>query len=89
MWDEMLLKVLMQISNVIISKYLQIISAPALGGIQHWTLRSSRGEMQAQPGGNPNKSILILMQNFNELNKASAISSSAAEPISRGLQRSI
>ena len=87
MWDEMLLKVLMQISNVIISKYLQIISAPALGGIQHWTLRSSRGAMQAQPGGNPNKSIL--MQNFNELNKASAISSSAAEPISRGLQRSI
>ena len=87
MWDEMLLKVLMQISNVIISKYLQIISAPALGGIQHWTLRSSRGAMQAQPGGNPNKSIL--MQNFNELNKASAISSSAAEPISRGLQSSI
>ena len=86
MWDEMLLKVLMQISNVIISKYLQIISAPALGGIQHWTL-SSRGAMQAQPGENPNKSIL--MQNFNELNKASAISSSAAEPISRGLHRSI
>ena len=81
MWDEMLLKVLMQISNVIISKYLQIISAPALGGIQHWTLRSSRGAMQAQPGGNPNE--------FNELNKASAISSRAAEPISRGLQRSI
>ena len=87
MWDEMLLKVLMQISNVIISKYLQIISAPALGGIQHWTLRSSRGAMQAQPRGNPNKSIL--MQNFNELNKASALSYSTAEPISRGLQRSI